>query len=260
MTHPFMEGVDGVVCDLDGVIYRGNEVIPGAPSAVERLRERGIRVLFCTNNSRSTVAQYIRRLDGFGIQTGEDDLLTSAVVMGEVLAERGYGGKAAVVVGGDGVHEALERAEVRTVDGSAADLVVVGWDPSFDFDALTRATVAVIDGATLIATNDDASFPSPRGLLPGAGALLASIETASATRAEVLGKPNAPMMDAVEKRLAGCRNIAIVGDRAETDLEGGRSKGWRTALVLSGVTGAVEAKELRPAPDAIIESLSGLVD
>jgi HAD superfamily hydrolase (TIGR01450 family) len=139
-------------------------------------------------------------------------------------------------------------------------VVAVGWDPGFDYDALRRAVLAVLNGAALVASNDDASFPAERGeLWPGAGALLAAIERASGQRAEVMGKPNPPMMDAAARRLDGARRIAAVGDRDDTDLEGGRDRGWTTILALSGVTSAEAAATLDPAPDLVIDALADLV-
>lgn len=256
-----LDGIDGVVCDLDGVVYRGDEPVPGAAHALDRLRARGVRVVFATNNSRATVEQYVDKLARVGVAARPEEILTSAVVVGDVLAQRGLAGASAIVVGGDGVRAALADAGVEVVDDAsvtASDLVVVGWDPRFDYDAMRRASIAVRAGAQLIATNDDASFPAARELWPGAGAILASIEVASGARAEVVGKPNPPMMEAAARRLDGARAIAVVGDRVETDLAGGRARGWTTVLVLSGVTTRARADELEPPPDAVVDSLAEL--
>jgi HAD superfamily hydrolase (TIGR01450 family) len=254
---------DGLVCDLDGVVYRGDYAIPGAVDAIDELQRRGVRVVFCTNNSRPTVAQYRRKLAAIGIDIDDDDIVTSAVVTGEVLRRRNLQGASALVVGGEGVVESLRAAGVRVLDGDGApsvQLVVVGYDPEFTYEAMRRATLAVRAGARLVATNDDASFPAADGLWPGAGAILASIEVASDTRAEVMGKPHPPMMDAVARRLAGCRNIAIVGDRPQTDLQGGIARGWTTILVTSGVVSPEDAPKVDPRPDLIVGSLADLVD
>jgi 4-nitrophenyl phosphatase len=254
---------DGLVCDLDGVVYRGDYAIPGAVDAINELRGRGVRVVFCTNNSRPTVAQYRRKLAALGIDIDDGDIVTSAVVTGEVLRRRNLQGAGAIVVGGDGVVESLRAAGVRVLDGDSAapaQLVVVGYDPDFTYAAMRRATLAVRAGARLVATNDDASFPAPDGLWPGAGAILASIEVASDARAEVMGKPHPPMMDAVARRLPGCRDIAIVGDRPQTDLRGGVARGWTTVLVTSGVVSPEDAPKVDPRPDLIVDSLADLVN
>jgi 4-nitrophenyl phosphatase len=263
MIREGLEGIDGLVCDLDGVIYRGEVPIEGAAAAIGRLRAMEVRVVFCTNNSRSTITRYVERLRAVGVEASPADIVTSAIVTAEVVHERGFSGKTAIVVGGDGIRAALGDVCVSVKDDSSvtkADLVVVGWDPGFDYEAMKRAADAVRDGAVFIATNDDASFPAPQGLWPGAGAILASIETASGRKAEVMGKPHAPMLDHVGRRLEGCERIAIVGDRPETDLAGAAERGWQTVLVLSGVTTAVDAPKVSPRPDLTIESLADLVD
>lgn len=250
-----------LVCDMDGVLYRGNDTIPGAPEAIARLRERGVRVLFCTNNSNQTVHQYRDKLARMDIEATLGDILTSAVVTGEVLKERGFAGKRALVVGGEGLDTAVHEAgvEVCPDPGSAGvDVVLIGWDPGFDYGKMERAASAVRNGATLIASNADATFPAPNGPLPGAGAILASIEVAGGKRAEILGKPHRPMTDAIVRRLGTEGSIAAVGDRPDTDLAGAFEMGWMTILVLSGVTSRAEADSLERRPDLILDSLADL--
>lgn len=250
---------DGLVCDLDGVIYKGDQSISRAPEAIAELRRRGVRLVFCTNNSRSTVAQYQSKLARLGIEASGDEILTSATVTAEELSRRGRAGCTAIVIGGDGVTSALRAGNIKRTDSDHADLVVVGLDMDFDYAAMRRAALAVQDGAELIATNDDATLPTPEGLWPGAGAILASIETASGAKAEVMGKPHRPMMDAAARRLAGCRRIAIVGDRPETDLAGGVARGWTTILVTSGVTAPDDAINVSPPPDLVVPNVAGLL-
>jgi phosphoglycolate/pyridoxal phosphate phosphatase family enzyme len=254
--------VDGLVCDLDGVIYRGEDPIPGAAAALDRLRGAGVRIVLCTNNSRATVEQYRAKLRRMGVQATPDEILTSAVVTGEVLADRGLEGARALVVGGEGLRESLSLAGLSVVERAAdqpVDVVAVGLDTTFDYQLLRRAADAVRGGAAFVASNDDATFPAEKGATsPGAGAILAAVEVASGRRAEVMGKPHEPMMDAAERRLAGARSIAVVGDRPETDLAGGRRKGWKTILVLSGVTSAQDARNLDDPPDAILSSVADL--
>ncbi|CAN5208696.1 HAD-IIA family hydrolase [soil metagenome] len=252
---------DALMCDLDGVVYRGDRLIKGAPEAIRRLRERGVKVIFCTNNSRSTVNEYVAKLAGFGIGALDDDVLTSGVVTSEVLAAQGYPGKTAIVIGDRGVRDALTAIGVVLNDDAAsiaAEAVVVGWDVNFDYSTMRRVSSAVRNGAKLFATNRDSTFPAPEGLWPGAGAILASIEVASGHTAEIVGKPYPPMMEAVARRMPGARRIAAVGDRADSDLAGAVSMGWATILVLSGVTTRSEAEDLRPSPDLVVDSLADL--
>jgi 4-nitrophenyl phosphatase len=255
-------GVDGIVCDLDGVLYRGSAPIAGAAEAVARMRERGIAIVFCTNNSGATVDQYVAKLGSLGVDASREQVVTSAIVTAEVLGQRGAAGKSAIVVGGHGLRGALESIGVVPNDDLAsrqADFVVVGWDPSFDYRAMRRASMAVRAGACLVASNDDVTFPAAEGLWPGAGAILASIEAASGVSAEVMGKPHQPMMEAAARRLEGARHIAVVGDRADTDLGGAAAMGWTTVLVLSGVTTPEELPAITPRPDLVVESIADLL-
>ena len=251
-----------MVCDLDGVVYRGDTPIPGAADALRIVRAEGVGVVFCTNNSAHTVEHYRARLRRHGIDADPNEIVTSAVVCGEVLEARGLAGARALVIGGAGLLQSVSDAGLVVPDDpdpSTIDVVTVGLDEAFDYNALRRAALALHAGAELIATNDDATYPAPGGLeWPGAGAILAAVEVASGGRAEVMGKPHPPMMDAVARRLADARRIAIVGDRPETDLRGGADQGWTTVLVLSGVTTAAQAPAAEPRPDVVLDSLSDL--
>ena len=254
-------GLDGLICDLDGVMYRGAEPIEGSPQAIERLVRLGVHVVFCTNNANPTIDRYLEKLSSMGVPIERDDLVTSAVVVAEVLSDEGAAGCSAIVVGGEGLREALRSIDVVVDDdpsSRAADYVIVGFDPEFTYEALKRASFAVQDGAELIAANADASFPAPDGLWPGAGALVAAIEVASGGRARVMGKPHEPMMRVAKRRLGEASRIAIAGDRPNTDLEGGLAMGWETILVLSGVTPREQLDEVKPKPDIVLERLADL--
>jgi len=253
--------IDGLMCDMDGVLYRGDEPVPGAADAVERLRARGTKIVFCTNNSSATVDTYVAKLTGMGITAEAEEVLTSAVVTAHVLKERGYRNKRAIVVGGEGLKSCLASVGVVVVDDpdvSDVDVVAIGLDPSFNYATLRRAADAVRSGAAFVASNADATFPTALGVEPGAGSLVAAIEVAAGRPAEVIGKPHAPMMDAVATRLADAGHIAAVGDRPDTDIAGASARGWTTVLVLSGVTSAAEALRLDPQPDLILDSIADL--
>ena len=247
------------MCDLDGVVYVADQPIPGAVDKLNEATRSGVRVVFCTNNSRLTIPQYTAKLSGMGVDVSGDRIVTSASVTGDLLAESGWG-SSAIAIGGDGVREALESAGIEVVPepGTKADLVVVGWDLDLTFETLKRATLAITGGARLVATNDDAAYPAPEGLWPGTGAIVAAIERATGATATVVGKPHDPMMSAVAERLSGCERIAVVGDRPDTDLAGGVSRGWKTILVLSGVTKAEDVAAVQPAPDLVLDSLGEL--
>jgi phosphoglycolate/pyridoxal phosphate phosphatase family enzyme len=262
VLHPLVEPLDALVLDLDGVVYRGGVAIDGAPEAILALRAAGKKILFLTNNSTRSEADVQQKLSQLGIEASPDEIIASARVTADALALRGLAGKSVFVIGGPGIKDALAQAGFDLWEGeagTAADVVVVGNDRSFNFDSLRIASRAVDRGALFVATNDDPSFPTADGTTPGAGAIVAAVEVASGRTAEVMGKPNRPMMEAAAARLGDVGKIAIVGDQPKTDLDGGRLMGWTTILVLSGVTDAETARTLRPPPDLIVPGLAGLI-
>jgi HAD superfamily hydrolase (TIGR01450 family) len=253
-----LDEIDALACDLDGVVYRGAAPVEDSPRAIAALRERGLKVLFLTNNARPTIGDYVGKLETMGIPCSPDELVTSAVVAAEVIAEEHPGGSV-IVVGGPGLHEAIAARRLEIVSAEPADAVVVGMTPDFHYEDMARATSAIGSGAAFYATNDDATYPAERGLRPGAGAIVASIAVASGIDPVVLGKPHRPMMESARRRLPADASAAMVGDRPETDLDGARAMGWRTVLVLSGVTTEEQARELSPQPDLVVERLSSLL-
>jgi len=220
------------VIDLDGVVWLTGRPIPGVDEAVARLRGAGVRVLFATNNSAPTRAELHRRLARCGITADDRDLLSSADVAAGMLAP----GSSAVVLGDDGVVEALNGRGVEVVPAGPADAVVVGWTRSFSFDSVARASAAVRAGARLVGTNEDPTYPTPDGLLPGGGAILAAVATAAEATPEVAGKPHRPTADAIVARVTPGELRVMVGDRPATDGALAAQLGIPFALVLSGVT------------------------
>ena len=220
------------IVDLDGVIWLLGRPIPGADEAVARLRSAGVRVLFATNNSAPTRAELHKRLAHCGITAEDADLISSADVAAGLLAP----GSSAVVLGDDGVLEALAGRGVTVVPEAPADAVVVGWTRTFTFEGVARAAAAVRDGARLVGTNDDPTYPTPQGLLPGAGSLLAAVSTAAETAPEVVGKPHRPTVEAITARVPAGELRVMVGDRPATDGALAAQLGIPFALVLSGVT------------------------
>ena len=243
------------ILDLDGVLWLNDEPISGSVGAVERLRGRGERVLFVSNNSAAGIDEYTAKLARMGVPTEPADVLTSAQAAATLL-ERG---ETAVVCAGPGVEEALSARGIRVVREGAADAVVVGWHTTFDYAEMTRATRAVMGGARLIGTNDDATYPTPSGPVPGGGAILASIATASGVNPTVAGKPNPPMVELVRARLGDdLRGATVVGDRPTTDGRLALALGVRFALVLSGVTAQADLP-VDPSPDEVAADLGSLV-
>ena len=242
------------VLDLDGVIWLGHEPIPGAADAVARLRQAGHRVLFVTNNSASRRGDVEQRLGAMGIPA-TDDVVTSAMAAASLVSE----GDRVHVIGGPGLIEALAGVGAVVVNGVDADVVIVGRDTKFDFDKLDAASEAIRRGARFIATNDDATYPTPRGLEPGNGALVAAVATAAGAKPEIAGKPHEPIAAVVRKILGSDGDVVAVGDRADTDGEFAGTLGARFGLVLSGVTKAADLP-VTPAPDLVADDLAGLAD
>lgn len=241
-----------VVCDLDGVVYLGSEPVPGAGEALSRMEAAGHEILFCTNNSvrtRQATADKIRRLSGYPARP--EQVLSSATA-GAALAASSPG--PALVVGGPGIFEALEEVGIDvTDDPDQARVVVVGLDREITYQRLADASRAVRAGARLVATNHDATFPTPDGQLPGAGSIVAAVETASGVAAEVAGKPHPAMRELIRRRVAD-RPVWLVGDRPDTDLQMAVAEGWRAVLVLTGVAGSADGVE--PPPEVVAASLA----
>ena len=237
-----------VCCDLDGVVWRGDEPIESAVAGIEQLRAAGLRVGFVSNNSSHTIGDVVAKLERCGVPASPDDVLTSAVAAARMLGTSLEPGSRVLACAGPGVIEALEGAGLRPVEKPPALAVVVGFHRSFDFDELDRASRAVREGARFVAANLDATYPVPGGMLPGSGAIAAAVATASGCEPEVAGKPEAPMVELVRERFGP--NGVVVGDRPSSDGELANALGWPFALVLTGVAAAAAARggELIPDP------------
>ncbi len=238
-----------VVCDLDGVVYLGETPVPGAGEALVAIEGAGDRVLFCTNNSWRTSAQVAARIERVvGYPATPAQVISSARVAADLVGEG-----PALVVGGDGIRGALtERGIEITEDPEKARAVVAGLDLEFSYRRLADATRAIREGARFVATNLDATYPTEQGLLPGAGSLVAALQTASGVTPMVAGKPFPPMREAI-REAAAAREVWVVGDREDTDLEMAYLEGWRSVLVLTGVT-----RSPRQTPDFIVDSIADL--
>lgn len=239
--------------DLDGVVWLAEDPIPGSADAIARLRSRGQRVVFLTNNSSATVAEYLAKLERCGVPTTADELITSAQAAASLVEP----GETALVCAGPGVGEALRARGVTTVRDGPADAVVVGWHRDFDFSRLTAAFDAIVAGARLIGTNDDATYPTPDGPLPGGGSILAAVAYASGVEPVVAGKPFTPIVDLLHARVDDAE--IMVGDRPTTDGLLAHRLGIDFGLVLSGVT-ARDAIPSEPPTAFVADDLAALVD
>jgi 4-nitrophenyl phosphatase len=239
------------VLDLDGVVWLSADPIPGAAEAVARLRAAGQRVVFCTNFSGKLLAEQEAQLEDHGIPA-HGDVLTSAMAAARLVQP----GERVLICGGPGVAEAMAaRGAVPVRDGDA-DAVAVGFHREFDYERLRIAARAVDRGARLIATNDDATLPTPDGPIPGGGALVAAVAYATGVEPVIAGKPHQPMADLVLS--VGGPEGTVVGDRPSTDGGLAARLGYRFALVLTGVTHEADLP-VEPPPDLVAASLADLV-
>lgn len=254
-SNELPDGPCVVLCDLDGVIWLAHQPIPGSVGAIAALRAAGHRVLFVTNNSAARVEAQEASLLELGIPSA-GDVLTSASAAALLIEP----GERVLVCGGEGVVQAVvgRGAVMVEHDAENADVVVVGFHRTFDYEEMLHASRAVRNGARLIGTNDDATYPTPDGPIPGGGAILASIVTASGSLPIVAGKPHEPMAALIRATIgqAAARLAVMVGDRPETDGLMASTLGCRYAHVESGVT--APGAPVVPMPDLTAPDLAGV--
>lgn len=247
----------GYLIDMDGVIYRGPELIPGADYFVQQLRERDIPFLFLTNNSQRTRRDVAAKLARMGIDVEEQHVFTCAMATARFLAQQKPRGTA-YVIGEGGLLTALHQNGYAVVDHEP-DYVVVGEGRTFNLEMVEAAVRMIQGGAKLIATNLDPNCPTQNGLRPGCGAMVAMLETATGARAFSVGKPSPVMMRAARKELGlATDETTMIGDTMETDILGGVQLGYHTVLVLSGGTRAEDLDGYAYRPELVIESLAEL--
>jgi phosphoglycolate/pyridoxal phosphate phosphatase family enzyme len=251
------------VLDLDGVVWKGDEALAGAPETVRALRDAGKRLAFVTNNSSETPESYAKKLADIGAQGDAAEVVTSADAVARLMHEQipALRGRSAYVIGGPGLIERVAEAGVRIDDGSdptACSIVVVGWDRDLTYEKLRRATLAIRAGATFVASNTDATYPAPDGLWPGCGAIVAALRTSTGVEPMVAGKPQPLMLEVAQERVGGPPAL-MIGDRIETDVLAAQALGWPSALVLTGATGVPELATAPAWPDFLLRRLADVL-
>ena len=228
-----IERYAGLVLDLDGVVFRGEEAVPGAPAFLGRMREGAVPVVFVTNNSTRTAEAWTKLFSRHRIEVDVEQIVSSAVAAADLLAS---GGARVFVIGERGLVAALDDAGVEMVEDQAdADTVVVGWDKNLTYDKLRAASIAIHRGCRFVGTNPDLVYPSPDGPWPGNGASLAYLHAATGVAPEVVGKPRTPLLQIAAERLDVDGPVLVIGDQVSTDVMAAANMGWDSALVLSGV-------------------------
>ncbi len=260
MNESFLRGDPmkrGYLIDMDGVIYRGSAIIPGADVFVNMLRERGLPFMFLTNNSQRTRRDVATKLRRMGIDVEVDHVYTCAMATARFLAHQKPGGTA-YVIGEGGLLTALHEHGYSVVDHDP-DYVVVGEGRTMSFEMIEKGVRLVKAGAKLIATNLDPNCPTSEGLRPGCGAIVSMLELAAGVRAFSPGKPSPLMMRDARKELGlETAETTMIGDTMETDILGGVQLGFRTILVLSGGTKQADLQNYAYQPDIIVNSIQDL--
>jgi 4-nitrophenyl phosphatase len=255
--------LQGMLIDLDGVVYTGREPIPGSADFVFEARRRGLKFLLVTNNSTASPEHVAERLGGMGIDAQPQEILTSAQAAAAYVRSHIGVGSRVQLVGEAGLRQAVEaEGLVVATDGDVAvECVIAGLDRAFDYAKLTCATRAILGGARFVATNADALLPVEGGqVVPGAGTIVAAIQTGTGVAPIVVGKPEPGLFEHGLRRLGGLlpEHVAMIGDRLDTDVVGGRRSGLRTILVLTGVTTQSDVEAAAIQPDAVAPNLAAV--
>ncbi len=253
----------GLILDMDGVLWSDSAPIGDLPRIFSHIKELNLAVAMATNNSTRTVDQYVERLSNFGVLVEPWQVITSSLAVADMMTRQLPAGAPIFAIGEQGLLNVLKAAHFELLsnqDAENAEAVVIGLDREISFDKMREATLLVRRGKAFFATNPDRTFPTPRGQIPGAGAWISVIVTATDVQPIYAGKPFPYMLELALERLATPKESTfVVGDRIETDIAGGQAVGCPTALVLSGVSTLAQAKSWLPAIDIISEDLASLV-
>lgn len=251
------------IFDMDGVLYRGSNALPGGKEILEALAEAGKRTMLATNNSMATPESYTAKLAKMGMDVSSELILTSATATADYLIDTFPAGAGVYVVGMPALSEQLVgRTSFRVVDPQqeVPAAVVVGLDLTFTYDKMKRAMAAIGAGAAFVATNSDATLPTEHGFDPGAGSILAGIELATGQKPTVIGKPSPRTLLQAAKQLgADPPKTVMVGDRLDTDILAGERAGMLTVLLLTGVSSHEDIDGGDIVPDLVFDDLSALL-
>jgi 4-nitrophenyl phosphatase len=254
----------GVVLDLDGTVYRGNELLPGAAETVDAVRARDISLCCCSNNPTKTRAEYVDRLAGMGVEIDEHEVLSAGTVTTDYLVAE-HAGDDSFLIGSPGLRDQLADAGVSLIDDpTAADVVVASWDREFDYDDMTDGLRALDDPTTVFVGSDpDRTVPASGGRsVPGSGAIIGAVAAVADREPDrVMGKPSPEAIDAVRESLGvSPGECLLVGDRLDTDIAMGERAGMTTALVLTGAADRDDVADADVTPDHVLETIGDVPD
>lgn len=252
--------IKALILDMDGVIWRDKHPIGDLQKTFKKIETREITYVFATNNSTNTVEKYVELLSQNGITVGAEQIFTSATATAKYLQTLHPDGGNVYVVGMNGLEKTLQSHGFE-ISSDHPLAVVVGMDQNLTYEKLRTATLLIRDGIPFIGTNPDKTFPSPAGLIPGAGSMLAAIQAATDKPPEIIGKPKATMfLQAIEFLGEKPENVLVVGDRLETDIAGGQAANCKCGLVLTGVSNRAMGDAWTPRIDYITETLDTLIE
>ena len=252
--------IRAIISDMDGVIWKGNQAIGDLQKVFSIISERDYRLVFVTNNATLSIEQNLEKLHGFGIFMEHWQVVNSGVAVAHLLLQRFPAGGPVYVIGENGLVSILaENGFFQSAEGVIA--VVVGLDRQLTYEKLRQATLLIRSGIPFYGTNPDKTYPTPQGLIPGAGTVIAAVEAATDVKPILAGKPATFMYELALQRLRVMPEEAIViGDRLDTDIAGGQVLGCVTGLVLSGVTTEYEARHWQPQPDYVAQDFEKLIE
>jgi 4-nitrophenyl phosphatase len=256
----FIPGLKALILDMDGVIWRGDQPLGDLPAIFAEIKRRGYQIVLATNNATLSDDQYLVKLRKFGVELEEWQIISSPDVAANYLKKRYPDGGPVFAVGEAGMINTLAKYGFYQ-DNQDVLAVVAGLDRQVTYDKLARATLLIRSGAMFVGTNADRTLPMPEGLLPGAGSILAALQTATDVQPVVVGKPEPEIyLYALERLKTSPAETLIVGDRLDTDIIGAQKIGCHTALLLSGVAKETDARSWRPVPEIIAPDLTGLLE
>lgn len=259
MNTDFRLLINAIILDMDGVLWRGNEAIGDLKTIFQQIKRIGWKVIFATNNATRSPHQYVELLSSFGVNAEQWQIVTSAAAVTYLLNKQFSKPCPVYIIGEHGLIEACESQGFHQSEIDAV-AVVVGLDRNLTYEKLKIATLLLRKGLPFIGTNPDLTFPTPQGLVPGAGSILAALTAATDVSPLIAGKPEPTMYHIALGRLnMPPSQVLVVGDRPETDIVGAQKIGCHTALVLSGVTNPDQANVWKPAPDIIASDLESIV-